>query len=245
MTLVSTAVALFLASTGAFGTSEAPLPLRFGYWILAIGIGAAVGAIITSFASRRDWLEGPTWLVIAGLTLVISPPVTVAMWLLTSWIFYGGLLKLALLPQLLIPVAVVTLAATALNVLLGRGTPVITHAATLPAGGDVAPADRARFLDRLPPKLRGADLFAVQAEDHYLRLHTSRGSDLILFRLADALAELEGLEGAQTHRSWWVARDAVLDAKRGDGRGSLVLKGGAEAPVSRTYAPALREAGWF
>ncbi|MFX8624480.1 LytTR family DNA-binding domain-containing protein, partial [Acinetobacter baumannii] len=74
-----------------------------------------------------------------------------------------------------------------------------------------------RFLERLPLKLRGAEIYAVEAEDHYLRLHTSRGSDLILMRLSDAIVELEGLEGARTHRSWWVAKGAVRDAKRGDG----------------------------
>ena len=78
-----------------------------------------------------------------------------------------------------------------------------------------------------------------------LGLHTSRGSDLILMRLADALAELEGIEGSQTHRSWWVAKAAVSGAKRGDGRAVLTLRNGVEAPVSRSYAGALREAGWF
>jgi len=64
-------------------------------------------------------------------------------------------------------------------------------------------------------------------------------------RLADAIVELEGLEGAQTHRSWWVARAAVTSVERADGRAVLTLKDGAEAPVSRGYARALRAAGWF
>ena len=106
-------------------------------------------------------------------------------------------------------------------------------------------AETARFLDRLPFKLRGSVIWAVSSEDHYLRIHTDRGSDLILMRLSDALVELEGLEGAQTHRSWWVARDAVRDVSRGDGRATLTLEGGIEAPVSRRYAKALREAGWY
>jgi hypothetical protein len=103
---------------------------------------------------------------------------------------------------------VVTGTISALNVFLSR-TPVQTHAA---APG----AKPARFIDRLPFKLRGAAIRAVSSEDHYLRVHTDRGSDLILMRLSDALTELEGLEGAQTHRSWWVAKDAVLDVSRGD-----------------------------
>ena len=102
-----------------------------------------------------------------------------------------------------------------------------------------------KFLARLPAQLAGAELYAVEAEDHYLRLHTSLGQDLILMRLADAIAELEGLEGAQTHRSWWVAKAAVADAERMDGRAMLTLKDGAEVPVSRGFAKALRAAGWF
>ena len=102
-----------------------------------------------------------------------------------------------------------------------------------------------RFLDRLPEKLKGGTIYAVQAEDHYLRLHTSKGTDLILMRLADAIAELEGIEGAQTHRSWWVAKDAIAEVKRADGRVALALRGGAEAPVSRPNVKALRESGWL
>jgi DNA-binding LytR/AlgR family response regulator len=102
-----------------------------------------------------------------------------------------------------------------------------------------------RFLERLPPKLRGAAMWAVEAEDHYLRLHTSKGQDLILMRLADAVAELEGIEGLQVHRSWWVARDAVSDIARGDGRATLTLQDGSQVPVSRTYARVLREKGWM
>jgi DNA-binding LytR/AlgR family response regulator len=124
----------------------------------------------------------------------------------------------------------------------------MTHMAVDATGAaKAAPSPRAaaRLYDRLPLKLRGAELWAVEAEDHYLRLHTSKGSDLILLRLADAMAELDGIEGAQTHRSWWVARSAVEGGRRTDGRATLLLKGGIEAPVSRTYARALRAANWF
>ena len=61
-------------------------------------------------------------------------------------------------------------------------------AETHPSAQGAAPA---RFLARLPARLSGAALLAVQAEDHALRLHTSKGEDLILMRLADALVELK------------------------------------------------------
>jgi DNA-binding LytR/AlgR family response regulator len=85
----------------------------------------------------------------------------------------------------------------------------------------------------------------VRSEDHYLRLITARGEDLILMRLADAVGELDGLEGAQVHRSWWVARAAVRAVRRSDGRIALELPNGVLAPVSRANVRALKAAGWL
>lgn len=137
------------------------------------------------------------------------------------------------------PVLLVCAAMVALNNLADR-EPAQTHAPPEPDA-----ATTPTFLQRLPIRLQGADLYAVEAQDHYLRLHTSKGADLILMRLSDAIGELEGIEGAQTHRSWWVAKEGVDEARRGDGRAILRLKDGAEVPVSRTYVRALRQAGWF
>jgi DNA-binding LytR/AlgR family response regulator len=82
-------------------------------------------------------------------------------------------------------------------------------------------------------------------EDHYVRAHTVLGSEMILMRLRDAMAELDDVEGQQIHRSWWVARHAVEDVRR-DGRNlRLVLPGGLEAPVARANVAALKEQGWI
>ncbi|MFC0634036.1 LytTR family DNA-binding domain-containing protein [Brevundimonas balnearis] len=234
--LVSGIAGLFLAYTGAFGTIEAPLGLRLVYWVAVLVGGAVWATACTRVTERFVDLDDRPWLEIAVLTAVISGPLTVAVWFVTGLAFTGRVYDLAVLPYMLGPVAAVTVVVTAVNVFLSRV--VQTHATP----GIAAPA---AFLDRLPPKLRGARLLAVQSEDHYLRLHTDRGSDLILMRLSDALKELEGLEGAQTHRSWWVARDAVRDVARGDGRATLTLDGGVRAPVSRRHGRALRAAGWY
>ena len=101
----------------------------------------------------------------------------------------------------------------------------------------------AQFMQRLPVKFRTAALWAVSSEDHYLRVHTSLGEELILMRLADAMRELDGTDGLQTHRSWWVAKEGVADARREAGKLYLVLKSGKEAPVSRTYQSAVKDAG--
>jgi hypothetical protein len=232
---VAVAAGLFMAVVGAFGTGENALWVRVAYWVGVILGGALIATGVAGLVRGRGWLEERRWLQVALITALIAPPINVMVWLVTTRVFeqapYGSVF--ALFPHVL----VVTIVLVVLTEFASR-TPVQTHAA---AEGAAPP----RFLERLPFKLRGAALYAVEAEDHYLRLHTERGSDLILMRLSDAVAELEGLEGAQTHRSWWVAKDAVVAADRGDGRAVLKLKNGAEAPVSRTYAKALREAGWF
>ena len=58
------------------------------------------------------------------------------------------------------------------------------------------------------------------------------------------MAAVEMLEGSQTHRSWWVARAAITEVERDNGRATLTLSSGATAPVSRTYLPVLRDKGW-
>jgi hypothetical protein len=98
------------------------------------------------------------------------------------------------------------------------------------------------FLLRLPPRL-GKNLLALEMEDHYVRAHTAAGSALILIPLHRAIAELAPTHGIQTHRSWWVARDAVTGIIR-DGRNlRLQLTNGLQAPVARTKIASLREAG--
>ncbi|OYW91434.1 MAG: hypothetical protein B7Z13_12545 [Caulobacterales bacterium 32-67-6] len=98
--------------------------------------------------------------------------------------------------------------------------------------------------DRLPPHL-GREVICLQMEDHYVRVHTPLGSDLVLMSLSQAMAGLSGVEGRQTHRSWWVARAAVEGVVE-DGRNlNLKLKGGLTAPVSRTRVAPLRAEGWL
>ncbi len=233
---VSAVAGVFLAMSGAFGMVHAPLGVRLAYWIGLCVAGAVVGTGVSLVVGRDGRADERPWLYGSMVCIGITLPFTGVVWLVTELAFQGAP-RLAALPHYLPPVFIVTAAMTALNFLVQR-RPTETHAA--PAG---APAPR--FLDRLPPRLRDAQIHAVEAQDHYLRLHTSKGQDLILMRLSDAVTELDGIEGAQTHRSWWVAKDAVQEARRSDGRAILTLRSGVEAPVSRAYAKALRDEGWF
>jgi len=233
---IAVVAAGFMAYAGAFGSDRLAAPLRFAYWLGLMILGWLWGLFVSSY------LFGPTeragvrlWRRILVTSLAISIPYSVVVGMVT-WLARGSpFWSPADIADLVVSVTLISAVMMVLNVLVGRQTGAATSASATPA----------KFLERLPAKLRGAQVWAVEAEDHYLRLHTSMGQDLILMRLSDAIAELEGIEGAQVHRSWWVARDAITEAVRGDGRATLTLKDGAEVPVSRTYARVLRERNWL
>ena len=232
---IAAVAALFLAYLGPFDTRGFPFSTRILYWgVLMLG-GAVWGRLAGQWIANLPVFAGRPWLTATVLTVVIATPGVFAVWDFTSVVF-GQPLLIATLPYFIGPVLAVSAVMTLISMAADR-RPRETHASP----GDAPP----RFVDRLPLKLKGAEIYAVSAEDHYLRIHTDRGSDLVLMRLADAVGELEGLEGAQTHRSWWVAKSAVTGAERGDGRAVFTLKNGVKAPVSRTYARVLRREGWY
>ena len=236
--LITAVAGVVLAFSGAFGTVDTPLWLRLVYWVPVMLAGGGWAHICSTLIDRWTDMDERPWVTVVALTAAITGPLSLLVWFVTGLVFEGEIYPLRTIPLMAGPVLIITATMSAINVFVGRAQPIQTHAS--PAGSGPA-----RFPDRLPTKLRGAVIRAVQAEDHYLRIHTDRGSDLILMRLSDALEELAGLEGAQTHRSWWVARDAVRDVARGDGRATLTLVGGETVPVSRRYARALRESGWY
>jgi DNA-binding LytR/AlgR family response regulator len=232
---ITVAAASFMAYAGAFGSSRGALPIRFAYWFGLMLLGWLWGVVIARvFFGRAGW-PGPMWRRIVLSSLALALPYSVVVGVVTHLAFHAHFNSLPDVIELVSSVVAVTAAMMTINVLAARQTEGLTQASSEPP----------KFLERLPAKLKGAELWAVEAEDHYLRLHTSRGQDLILMRLSDAVAELQGIEGAQVHRSWWVAREAITDSVRGDGRAILTLQDGSEVPVSRTYARLLREQRWI
>ncbi|MEZ5996745.1 MAG: LytTR family DNA-binding domain-containing protein [Hyphomonadaceae bacterium] len=89
------------------------------------------------------------------------------------------------------------------------------------------------FLKRLPPEKRG-ELWALSSELHYVRVYTSKGNDLVMMRLSDAIDLCAALEGLQIHRSHWVARDGIESIEGKNGHLRVRLKNGNELPVSRS-----------
>jgi len=236
--LIAVGIAALLCLTGANGTDAFPLARRLAFWLIAMIAGTAIAQLTHAWLDRTLRLR--TWQEVVVMTLAITPPISVVVWLLAT-ILDGALPKLVALPYIVPPVLVVSACMATLHATVNR-VPLQSH--VHPVTQVAVPVGDA-FRARLEFKYRQAEIFALSAEDHYLRVHTSAGESLILMRLYDAVRELDGIEGSQIHRSWWVAKDAVADVARGDGKVDLVLKGGLRAPVSRRYQKALKAGGWL
>lgn len=237
------AVGAFLAFVGAFGSDPIPPLERYPLFVLISLVCCGLAVSVVWAADRSAGLARRPWLRQAAVVLVITPATALAVWSIMGLAILGRP-RPSQLPAYLVISLGMTIAMSALSQLVFRRERPPAIAAAAAATGP-APAPPARFLERLPANLKGAELWAVQAEDHYVRVHTSRGSALILLRLADAAAELDGIDGARVHRSWWVARSAVAGTARRGAQTVLQLQGGAEAPVSRSQFSELRRAGWW
>ncbi len=252
-------IGMLLAVLGPFGSFAAPFARRMVFWVGVVIAGYACYMPATVAASRlADRLDLPRIALWAGACLIATVPLTVIVWAAE-----------AVFRPIALPDIAGALAAYGNILILGsavttvfwfrpggpaRVSPDDHWLAEVPSadgvpGAAVAPAPAAPvvaapFLDRLPLHL-GRDLVALEMEDHYVRAHTAAGSTLILMRMRDAVAELEGIDGRLVHRSWWVARDHVAGVLR-DGRNlRLTLSNGIAAPVARGQAEPLHDAGWL
>lgn len=237
--LVCAAIVVAMGPFGAVPYRD--WPARTLYWLRIMAMGYAVVRpclVLASVAARRWNLpEGLAW---ATASVAAAAPVTALVW----WV--GPHPDLSRPPpsaadflDAYVQVLVITAFVVTALWLARRGqdrTPLT--ASRRPA----APEGRPALARRLPPG-HGA-IFALSMEDHYVRVHAEGGQTLLLMRMADAVAAVDGLDGAQVHRSWWVARSAVERCERRGRRFWLLLPGGLPAPVARDRAKALIADGW-
>ncbi|MFU7527503.1 LytTR family DNA-binding domain-containing protein [Qipengyuania sp. ASV99] len=272
---IMTAIGVFLAIIGPFGSIAEPLPLRLITWLAFSYLGYAIyspmGYLVERGHTALDLPKLPLWVAATmaatvPMTVVIFfiqfmpnwPPVPSLEEALTSYFYVfiigGGVTLLFNVigqngsadPAIIVANSRHPEAGAAAGAV---ATPKSGH----PWADAVAPAPPPApatnpLIDQLPPEL-GSDVIALEMEDHYVRVHTALGSDLVLMRLRDAMAHMAAhcpeTDGRQVHRSWWVARLAVEDVKREGRNIRLVLAGGITAPVSRAQVSELKAAGWI
>lgn len=256
----------FAAYTGPFGTYSLSLGWRLIYWTLVVVISAAMATIFLRLV--RD-LIGPGRRVVrdlltAGLMTVFFTPVLI--WLSRYFMAdeFNGFTDAFYFGQY---VAIITLGVVSgrralFRIVRGprsdrlseplpdprtdRRAPEAVPDAGLPPEPAPAPDPEAkpepRLMRRLPPEATGPVL-RLTSEDHFVDVVTPDGAHRLRMRLADAIDEMEPVEGISTHRSHWVARAAIDGVERDGSRVLLRLSNGDLVPVSRTYRPRLEEAG--
>lgn len=221
---------LVAAISGPLGSYEnCTFPHRLLLWGIWIGLFLVIAAIIRAFVhgilKLRDFSRGGP-LIAALVAMLTSFPVNAmnthailgpedGQYITASW---GEIAAMVFLMSL-------TLAAYQSKV-FGQ-----TESAEVPKDapeGTEAP----RLLLRLDPSLRG-ELIAISVRNHYVDVLTTAGTGTLLMRFSDAIAEAAPVEGAQVHRSHWVAWDRVTGVARRGGKLNLMLGAHGSVPVSR------------
>ncbi|MFK4870915.1 LytTR family DNA-binding domain-containing protein [Novosphingobium sp. ZW T3_23] len=247
---------------GPFGTYlEADFPTRVWNWFAHLmGAYVLVRPTIWFLAVLADATAIPRGALICWGVLLASFPLALVWEWGASMFFqalggFAGLLPFAILSAAAI-LAVVVAAKRIDGELANRKhapvRPTVSEdraPSPAPEIAGVPPVEdreevRPRLLARLGPAFEGP-ILALQSEDHYVRVHGVRGSELLLMRLRDAIPEMADCPGYQVHRGWWVAESAVSGMETNGRNRTIVLINGEKAPVARDSVAALERAGFL
>lgn len=228
------ATGVILGLAGPFGTGDVMRTLpRLVYWLLVAVSSFFVGsAVATLTAEGLRSLSVNRWVAVSLAGIAAGVVNFVLLLVVNVQVFGPAFLSPDALTGFAVNIVAISVIIAGAYVMienqLGRDTPRV--------------AEPPRLLARLPVEKRGR-LISISVADHYVEVATSAGSALILMRLTDAMAETGDTPGLQVHRSHWVAIGEVTAARRDGARAILTLSDGRDIPVSRTYVPAVKEAG--
>jgi hypothetical protein len=232
------AAAAMMIVTGGFGTGAIPMGQRTAFWVLLMGWSALKWQLWLWATVRRpeDWLRAAS---VGAVLLCLPLPLeirlcahAVGLDAVMPDMFGTWGRALAIGGVVLVTILFVT---RALGHRLFDRAQAPGPAASPPPDGLLARA-----------RVRPDALLAIEAEDHYCRVHHRAGpSALLHYRFGDALAEAGVVEGAQVHRGAWVAADAVRGARRDGRRWMLELEDGIRVPVSASHTAEARRRGWL
>lgn len=230
LVLTSVIAGAILTILGPFGTSRLGFIERAVYWIgLCVAGGLGTG-IIDIVSARFNWTP-KNWQLALGQSVGATLCVTAVLFIL--------------FPPQSMPSLLLTLFYVWVIAIVICSFGILFHSRKYKEQGVEATKTRPDILDRLPPKLRSTDIYAISAEDHYVRMHTSAGDEMVLMRLSDAIKEMSPLIGEQVHRSWWVAEMGIEKVERKSGKTQIRLKNDVVVPVSRSGQKAVKDAGWL
>ncbi|WP_417808380.1 LytTR family DNA-binding domain-containing protein [Thioclava sp.] len=224
---------LFGIIAGPFGSAIGmSAGARALFWPLVIGAGILIGAAIRILLRRTFRLRNP-WGEALLLATLIATCLSWPFYVLTVWLAHDPELPGFGVPHMASYIFGLSIAISVLRHWLGPKRVRET----------AKPAALPRLVMRLEPDLR-SPLVRLAVRDHYVDVVTQTGAASVLMRLADAIAETEGVVGLQVHRSHWVAHDGVQGQLRENGKVLFRTTDGALVPVSRTYLGAVEAAGF-
>ena len=230
----------FIGLLGPFGTFLfGPTVLRVAYWAGMVVTGQLIFGVGMRFARQVALrLDQPGWFVTPIAVAILCLPVSLICAVSDTRLWPRA-------AQYMRPYdwyAQVLLVSLPLNLV------VIWFRGQWGRTGRMSPSSVPVIADDPPSlaALRDAGrIVCLQMEDHYVRVHTEAGSELLHMPLKAALAALSDVEGLQTHRSWWVARGAVQEVVRSGRNLRLSLVNGMTVPVARASVARLKQAGWL
>ncbi|MHC0053333.1 LytTR family DNA-binding domain-containing protein [Actibacterium sp. D379-3] len=214
-------VTVLVSYSGPFGTYEGlPLLKRVFYWATVVGLSILCGQTVR-MAVRRVMRDSGYWGVSLVTSGVMSVLLAVPLVMFTDYISADTSNRVPTVPEMMFLIFIVGVGVTAFRSL-------VSGASSLP------PVATPRLMERVDPGLRGR-LIRCSAGDHYVAVYTDKGEARLLMRFSDAMAELDGADGLQVHRSHWVAVPAVIGHLYDNGRLFLTLEDGSTVPVSRNF----------
>lgn len=228
----------FLGATmGPFGTYEAHSFLhRLFYWSIVSAASIVIGSACYR-ASRRHIPEtrpiSQDLAMIALTVLCFTPP----LWFLTQKLAFPDPSLGPSILNMSYYVAAITFSVCALRRIIPGFEPFGYFGEKPPQR-----AEDPRLIRRLSPGFQGP-ILRIAVRDHFVDVISASGVETIRMRFADAIDEMDTVTGHATHRSHWVARDAIVGSEHNGGKTFLTLKNGDRVPVSRKYKSALEDAG--
>ncbi|MEC7762482.1 MAG: LytTR family DNA-binding domain-containing protein [Pseudomonadota bacterium] len=237
------ATGVILGLAGPFGTDDVMRTLpRLIYWVAVAAIGFFAGSSTATLVAETLRGRGvgmwPAVVVAGAVAGVVNFALLAA---INTAVFGPAFIETNALLILAANVVVISIIIAAAYVSIQRHVTAAEGDAMKGAPGGAAP-EPPRLLARMPLEKRGR-LIAISVQDHYVEVVTDKGAELILLRLGDAMEETGHVGGMQVHRSHWIATGEVVAAKRDGARAILTMSDGRDIPVSRTYVPAVKEAG--
>lgn len=224
------AIVTVLTIAGPFGTLRAFNTLeRFAYWLILTPITFLLASFCSTFVviSLSKFSIGK-WLSYGIAGTLSGIPVGISVWIFQFFLNNKVTPDFDFLTAMISNTIPITFAVTMIYASLSKNDASKIVIVERSPSSDL-------FFNRIPKNL-GRDIISLNAQDHYVEVKTTLGSELVLMRMSDAVSELISLEGVQTHRSWWVAKKHILNVQSNGGKKYLELTGEAIVPVSRSFS---------